>query len=57
MDAIDKYWHEQMQILQNEINELQGHIATLDQENMMMRARNERLQQEVKDLEDMLKSK
>lgn len=32
--------------------ELMGMIATLDQENRQLRARNERLQKELSDLED-----
>ena len=34
--------------------ELIGMIATLDQENRQLRARNERLEKEVADLEDVL---
>ena len=34
--------------------ELMGMIATLDQENRQLRARNERLEKEVADLEDVL---
>ena len=34
--------------------ELMGMIATLDQENRQLRARNERLQKEMQDLEDVL---
>lgn len=54
---IDQYWREQIQVLQNEINMLNGYIDTLDQENRQIRARNERLEKEVKDLEYLLKSK
>lgn len=37
-----------------EEEELMGMIATLDQENRQLRARNERLEKEVADLEDVL---
>jgi cell division protein FtsB len=41
-------------MLQQEIWELNGHISTLDQENRLMRARNERLEKEI---EELLKAK
>lgn len=36
----------------NREEELMGMIATLDQENRQLRARNERLQKDLDDLED-----
>ena len=44
-------------MLKREIEQLNGYIATLDQENRQMRARNERLEAENKHLEDLLKAR
>lgn len=57
MPTNEKYWKEQLQVLQTEINELTGYISTLEQEHTAMRARNERLEKEVTDLELLLRSK